>query len=68
MVNCRESFEKRNSFDGVSEKDAIGQAGIMNIQDYYVKDAFLIFRAFCKLSMKPLGAERYLLIYSSLTH
>ncbi|EGF98164.1 uncharacterized protein MELLADRAFT_46109 [Melampsora larici-populina 98AG31] len=52
-----ESFEKRNSFDGVSEKDGIGNAGAMNIQDYYVKDAFLIFRAFCKLSMKPLGAE-----------
>lgn len=52
-----ESFEKRNSFDGVSEKDGIGNAGVMNIQDYYVKDAFLIFRAFCKLSMKPLGAE-----------
>ncbi|KAG0150678.1 hypothetical protein CROQUDRAFT_651889 [Cronartium quercuum f. sp. fusiforme G11] len=52
-----ESFEKRNSFDGVSEKGGIGHAGAMNIQDYYVKDAFLIFRAFCKLSMKPLGAE-----------
>ncbi|KAA1073441.1 guanine nucleotide exchange protein for ADP-robosylation factor [Puccinia graminis f. sp. tritici] len=52
-----ESFEKRNSFDGVSDRDAVGNPGIMNMQDYYVKDAFLVFRALCKLSMKPLGTE-----------
>ncbi|KAH8929478.1 Sec7-domain-containing protein [Atractiella rhizophila] len=27
------------------------------VRDYYVKDAFLVFRALCKLSMKPLGSE-----------
>lgn len=52
-----ESFEKRNSFDGVSDRDAVGNPGAMNMQDYYVKDAFLVFRALCKLSMKPLGTE-----------
>ncbi|KNZ48298.1 hypothetical protein VP01_576g7 [Puccinia sorghi] len=54
---CKESFEKRNSFDGVSDRDAVGNPGVMNMQDYYVKDAFLVFRALCKLSMKPLGTE-----------
>ncbi|WAQ80954.1 hypothetical protein PtA15_1A292 [Puccinia triticina] len=52
-----ESFEKRNSFDGVSDRDAVGNPGVMSMQDYYVKDAFLVFRALCKLSMKPLGTE-----------
>ncbi|KAH9443093.1 hypothetical protein MJO28_014431 [Puccinia striiformis f. sp. tritici] len=52
-----ESFEKRNSFDGVSDRDGVGNPSIMNMQDYYVKDAFLVFRALCKLSMKPLGTE-----------
>lgn len=52
-----ESFEKRNSFDGVSDRDAAGNAEFMHLQDYYVKDAFLVFRTLCKLSMKPLGTE-----------
>ncbi|PLW15872.1 hypothetical protein PCANC_18072 [Puccinia coronata f. sp. avenae] len=53
-----ESFEKVNSFDGVSDRDAVGDnRGFLNMQDYYVKDAFLVFRTLCKLSMKPLGTE-----------
>jgi hypothetical protein len=48
-----------NSFDGVSDRDAVGDnRGFLNMQDYYVKDAFLVFRTLCKLSMKPLGTER----------
>lgn len=30
----------------------------ISTNDLYIKDAFLVFRALCKLSMKPLGAER----------
>ncbi|MBW0468147.1 hypothetical protein O181_007862 [Austropuccinia psidii MF-1] len=52
-----ESFEKRNSFDGVSDRDGLGNAGLMNLQEYYAKDAFLVFRALCKLSMKPIPAD-----------
>ena len=29
----------------------------LSTQDLHVKDAFLVFRALCKLSMKPLGSE-----------
>ncbi|GAA5940878.1 Arf family guanine nucleotide exchange factor SEC7 [Sporobolomyces koalae] len=29
----------------------------ISTNDLYIKDAFLVFRALCKLSMKPLGAE-----------
>ncbi|CAH7681898.1 protein transport protein sec71 [Phakopsora pachyrhizi] len=52
-----ETFEKRNSFDGVSDRDVVNNHGVMSPRDYYVKDAFLVFRALCKLSMKPLGSE-----------
>lgn len=31
----------------------------MNTKDMFVKDAFLVFRALCKLTMKPLNNERY---------
>jgi hypothetical protein len=27
--------------------------------DLFIKDAFLVFRAMCKLTMKPLNTERY---------
>lgn len=30
----------------------------MTTQDYHVKDAFLVFRTLCKLSMKPISPER----------
>lgn len=30
----------------------------MSTAELFVKDAFLVFRALCKLSMKPLGTER----------
>lgn len=31
----------------------------MSTNDLFIKDAFLVFRALCKLTMKPLNAERY---------
>lgn len=30
----------------------------MSLRDMFVKDAFLVFRALCKLTMKPLNMER----------
>lgn len=34
---------------------------VVSENDLFVKDAFLVFRALCKLSMKPLGADRCVL-------
>jgi len=52
----RQGFEARNSLDALQE------AGHDNYQltldDLFVKDAFLVFRALCKLTMKPLNNER----------
>ncbi|GAA6059055.1 hypothetical protein JCM10212_001280 [Sporobolomyces blumeae] len=36
---------------------AAGPLQSITSNDLYIKDAFLVFRALCKLSMKPLGAE-----------
>ena len=31
----------------------------LTIKDLFIKDAFLVFRAMCKLTMKPLNTERH---------
>ena len=31
----------------------------MSTKDLFIKDAFLVFRAMCKLTMKPLNTERH---------
>ncbi|CAG8455586.1 4613_t:CDS:10 [Racocetra fulgida] len=46
--------ENQQSSDTVATLD---QANTVNRDDLYVKDAFLVFRALCKLSMKPMSAE-----------
>ena len=51
---CSQSFEAKNSFEGVSDRDA---GPFFSTNDLYIKDAFLVFRALCKLSNKPLGSE-----------
>ena len=48
-------MENRRSFDGVPEG---GLLSYVSANDLFIKDAFLVFRALCKLSMKPLGVER----------
>ncbi|KAK4049463.1 guanine nucleotide exchange protein for ADP-robosylation factor [Microbotryomycetes sp. JL221] len=48
------TIENRRSFDGVRENVP---TAFVSKNDLYVKDAFLVFRALCKLSMKPLGVE-----------
>lgn len=34
----------------------------MSTNDLFIKDAFLVFRALCKLTMKPLNQERLVTI------
>ncbi|KAL8279121.1 hypothetical protein RQP46_008377 [Phenoliferia psychrophenolica] len=48
------TMESRRSFDGVPEG---GPLSYVSTNDLFIKDAFLVFRALCKLSMKPLGVE-----------
>ena len=57
---CRDSFKKR-----VSAEDLRGTEADRIDDDEYdeqavsVMDAFLVFRAFCKLSSKDISVERY---------
>uniref|UniRef100_V5EV36 Guanine nucleotide exchange factor n=2 Tax=Kalmanozyma brasiliensis (strain GHG001) TaxID=1365824 RepID=V5EV36_KALBG len=52
-----QSLEDRKSFEGASERDNAGSLANMSTAELFVKDAFLVLRALCKLTMKPLGAE-----------
>ncbi|SNX83936.1 probable SEC7 - component of non-clathrin vesicle coat [Melanopsichium pennsylvanicum] len=52
-----QTFENRKSFEGASERDNAGALAYMSTSELFVKDAFLVLRALCKLTMKPLGAE-----------
>lgn len=45
--------------EGEGSLDAMGRP--IPTDELFVKDAFLVFRALCKLSMKPLVTERYVL-------
>ena len=42
--------------EGAGSLDALGRP--IPTEELFVKDAFLVFRALCKLSMKPLVTER----------
>jgi brefeldin A-inhibited guanine nucleotide-exchange protein len=55
MIN-RQSFEAQNPLDSFQE---INGPHTLTLDDLFVKDAFLVFRALCKLTMKPLNTERY---------
>ncbi|KAJ1592439.1 hypothetical protein NDA15_002283 [Ustilago hordei] len=52
-----QTLENRKSFEGASERDNAGSLANMSTAELFVKDAFLVLRALCKLTMKPLGAE-----------
>jgi len=52
----RQGFEPRNSLDALQE--AGHDSYQLTLDDLFVKDAFLVFRALCKLTMKPLNNER----------
>ena len=42
----------------------------LSTNDLFLKDAFLVFRAMCKLTMKPLNTDRYALssVFSPSVH
>lgn len=51
-------MENRTSFEGGVERDEmLAASAAMDAPDLLVKDAFLVLRALCKLSMKVLGSE-----------
>ncbi|TKY88681.1 hypothetical protein EX895_002312 [Sporisorium graminicola] len=52
-----QTLENRKSFEGASERDNASSLANMSTAELFVKDAFLVLRALCKLTMKPLGAE-----------
>ncbi|KII94838.1 hypothetical protein PLICRDRAFT_96881 [Plicaturopsis crispa FD-325 SS-3] len=52
----------RETFETTNPHDSLPEAGHsvdhpLNMNDLFVKDAFLVFRALCKLTMKPLNTE-----------
>lgn len=54
------TLETRASFEGASERDtgaALMHQQNMSQAELFVKDAWLVLRTLCKLSMKPLSAE-----------
>ena len=53
----RHSFEASNPLDALPESEYNSHQ--LTLDDLFVKDAFLVFRALCKLTMKPLNSERY---------
>jgi brefeldin A-inhibited guanine nucleotide-exchange protein len=53
----RETIEL-NPNDHLPEMDDGMPTKQLSLQDLFVKDAFLVFRALCKLTMKPLNTER----------
>jgi brefeldin A-inhibited guanine nucleotide-exchange protein len=57
-VTSSESFEAANLHDAAPEKDHSEMTKELTDNDLFVKDAFLVFRALCKLTMKPLNNER----------
>ncbi|WFD39955.1 guanine nucleotide exchange protein for ADP-robosylation factor [Malassezia japonica] len=52
-----QEMESRNSFEGTERDDVVIAPAAMDAPDLLVKDAFLVLRALCKLSMKTLGTE-----------
>lgn len=44
--------------DGIPEGDREDIGHDMSVHDMFIKDAFLVFRALCKLTMKTLNTER----------
>ncbi|KAJ7781264.1 hypothetical protein B0H16DRAFT_1497677 [Mycena metata] len=54
-VSAPESVAGRSSAEAPSTDDA--DHGELTINDLFIKDAFLVFRALCKLTMKPLNNE-----------
>lgn len=58
----RQTFETSNPLDALPEGEYDYHQ--LTLDDLFVKDAFLVFRALCKLTMKPLNSERCVMPFS----
>jgi brefeldin A-inhibited guanine nucleotide-exchange protein len=56
FILLRQSFVASNPLDALPEMEHTHE---LTSNDLFVKDAFLVFRALCKLTMKPLNNERF---------
>jgi brefeldin A-inhibited guanine nucleotide-exchange protein len=65
MCFSRESIKSTDSHDAMADVEPDVRSKLFTANDLFVKDAFLVFRALCKLTMKPLNTER--LVYSLLS-
>ena len=63
VLTSRDTFETPNPIDAVLKVEHG-----MTTHDLFIKDAFLVFRALCKLTMKALNNERlaFSLVHASL--
>lgn len=52
-----ESAEERDSVDAPPTEEMEHHSHELTMNDLFIKDAFLVFRALCKLTMKPLNNE-----------
>lgn len=59
----RPSLEHQESAtgDGLRTPGPSTPTPFYNLNELHTKDAYLVFRALCKLGMKPLGVERWVL-------
>lgn len=55
--HLRQAFEANNPNEHLAEADY--QSHSISTNDLFIKDAFLVFRSLCKLTMKNLNTERY---------
>jgi len=61
LTGYRDSFKKRVSAEDLrgTDADRVDDENEIDDQTVSVMDAFLVFRAFCKLSSKDISVERY---------
>jgi hypothetical protein len=58
VVFFRETSENSDPDAAPAESESDVQTKVFNTNDLFIKDAFLVLRALCKLTMKPLNTER----------
>jgi hypothetical protein len=51
-------MESKEALDGLKTPGLDAQQPFFSLNELHTKDAYLVFRALCKLGMKPLGVER----------
>ncbi len=53
-----EALDQEISGPAEAEVSVYGEDRVLSTRELFIKDAFLVFRALCKLTMKPLLTER----------